>query len=196
MSRMWHAGAEYMRTAPLRVRIMIGLCLVLALVVAGNAAVSNWRGYSVRLDEVIDMKSLEYQRLSRNVAEGQAYEQLHAEMSRLREEWVEQRLVKAGTPSLSEAMLQHIVNDWAERSAVNILSMRVLPRVEGDDFTRMRLSINARAEIGGIQNFLGLVRQSQRLVFFEEVEIKNISANERRYYYFNAQLAAWTVVEG
>jgi len=181
MSRMWHAGAEYMRTAPLRVRIMIGLCLVLALVVAGNAAVSNWRGYSVRLDEVIDMKSLEYQRLSRNVAEGQAYEQLHAEMSRL---------------PLSEAMLQHIVNDWAERSAVNILSMRVLPRVEGDDFTRMRLSINARAEIGGIQNFLGLVRQSQRLVFFEEVEIKNISANERRYYYFNAQLAAWTVVEG
>lgn len=179
--------------APLRVRVLLVVCLGLVLIALGNMAVTSLRAYTARLDEAIDMRTLEFQRLSRNIAGGDVYVARHAEVSRLRDELVDTRLVKAGTPSLSEAMFQHIVNEWAERSMVTILSMRVLPLVEEEDFSRMRLAINARAEIGAIQQFMGLVRQSPRLVFFEEVEIRTISPQERRYYYFNAQLTAWTI---
>lgn len=188
-ARLW------LRNAPPRVRIMIGLTVLLFVAVLINAAVTSWFAYSARLDEAIEMRSLEFQRLSRNISGGEEFARLHSEISNLRADVVSNKLVKAGTPPLSEAMFQHIVNEWAERSGVSILSMRMLPRQDRDDFSVMRMTINCRAEIGGIQNFLGQVRQSPRLVFFDEVEVKNISANERRYYYFNAQLSAWTIVE-
>lgn len=184
-----------LRTAPPRVRLLLALTAALLVAVLLNAVITSWSAYSVRLDEAVEMRALELQRLSRNIAGREEYDELHAQVSALREDVFANRLVKAGTPPLSEAMFQHIVNEWAERSRVSILSMRMLPRTDRDDYSVLRMAVNCRAEIGGIQTFLGLVRQSPRLVFFEEVEVKNISANERRYYYFNAQLAAWTVVD-
>lgn len=186
---------RWLRNAPPRVRILTGLTGLLFLAVLVNAAVTGWLAYGARLDEAVEMRTLEFQRLSRNVAGGDDIARLHAEISSLQDDVISSRLVKAGTPPLSEAMFQHIVNEWAERSRVSILSLRMLPRMDRDDFSVIRMAINCRAEIGGIQNFLGQVRQSPRLVFFDEVEIKNIGANERRYYYFNAQLSAWTIVD-
>ncbi|HDR46536.1 MAG TPA: hypothetical protein ENN94_02430, partial [Geoalkalibacter subterraneus] len=129
----------------------------------------------------------------RDITSGEEYAELHAEIVGLREELVDARLVKAGTLPLSEAMFQNIVNEWAESSGVNILSMRVLPLVEKGGLGEMRMAINTRAEIGGIQNFMERVEQGRRFIFFEEVEIKMISPHEKRYYYFNAQLTCWTL---
>lgn len=193
MRRFFRSLRDQYAAAPPRVRLLLLVCLALVTISLGNMAVTSLRAYTARLDETVDMRTLEFQRLSRNITGGDAYVAQHAEIARLRDELISTRLVKAGTLSLSEAMFQHIVNDWAERSMVSILSIRVLPLVEEDDFSRMRLAINGRAEIGAIQQFMGLVRQSPRMVFFEEVEIRAISPQERRYYYFNAQLTAWTV---
>lgn len=195
MREILNQARRWLRNAPQRVRLLLVFCVILTLAVVVNLAATSWKDYSATLEETIEMRTLEYQRYARNVAEGDEYARLHAQIRSLQEDLLSSRLVKAGTPPLSEAMFQHIVNEWAERSRVSILSMRVLPRVDREDFSQMRMSINARAEIGGIQSFLGLVRQSPRLVFFEEVEIRNISASERRFYYFNAQLTAWTVVD-
>ncbi len=186
--------AVWLHTAPARVRWMLGLCCLLGLAVIGNIGLTVVMDYHSRLTEAVEMKTLELQRLRRNVASMQEYEELHTSVLALRDEIFTSGLVKAGTPSLSEAMFQQIVNDWADTAQVSILSLRILPRVDRDGFSQMRMAINARAEIGAIQTFMGLVRQSPRFVFFEEVEIRTISAQERRYYYFNAQLAAWTVV--
>jgi hypothetical protein len=177
-----------------RLRVLTALAVLLFVFVFVRYAWATLAAYNQRLDETIEMRTLELQRFSRILAEGDAYQGVHAELARFQEDLTAARFVKAATPPLSEAMFQHIVNEWADKMQVNILSLRVLPRVEREGFSVMRLAVNTRGEIAAIQNFLVAVRQSPRFIFFEEVEIKTISRNERRFFYFNAQLAAWTMI--
>ncbi|WP_045221779.1 GspMb/PilO family protein [Desulfonatronum thioautotrophicum] len=182
-----------LREAPPRLRLLLVVCLVLSVLASLHYASSRWRDVKASLEQSLEMKMLEHERFSRNLADAETFEKMYAELHSVREELITSRMVKALTPPLSEAMFQHIVNEWAEESGVSILSMRTLPRLEQEGFSRMRMAVTTRAEIGAIQEFMELVRQSPRFVFFEEVEIRQISAQERRYYYFNAQLVSWTM---
>lgn len=178
---------------PFRVRVLLVLAGMLAAMIFGRFAWSSLDAYSMRLDEEIDMKTMELQRFSRILAEGDDYLGVHEDLLSLQENLIASRFVKGATPSLSEAMFQNIVNEWAEKSGLNILSLRVLPRTDREGVSVLRMVVNTRGEVGAIQNFIVALRQSTRFIFFEEVEIRTISRNERRYYYFNAQLAAWTI---
>ncbi len=193
MSFQWERVRAWVRGAPPRVRGMLVLCLVLGVMVAARGVIDAWTAYTDGLDEAIEMKALEYQRLSRNVSGWAESGELHVEVGAFRDEVLSTMFIQAATPSLAEAMFQHVVNEWAEKSGVTILTVRVLPRQDRENLSKIRMVINTRSEIGAIQHFMELVRQSRRFIFFEDLEIKSIGTQERRYFYFNAQLVAWTV---
>lgn len=176
-----------------RMRMLLILAFGLAVVLTGNFVWTMIGEYERELDHGLEIRTLEYRNLQRLIAGSADYAEQTAALQAFQERLVREHLVKAASPALSEAMFQNIINELSNTSGVNVVSMRMLPRTERDGILLLRLMINARAEISAIKNFLLAVETNARLIFFDEMEIRQVSPNERRFYTFNAQLAAVTL---
>ncbi len=175
-----------------RMQLLLFVALLLFMIVAARFVWSWMREYDQELDQRIEMKILEYGNLQRLIAGSQEFASQASSLHEFRERLAREHLVKEASPPLSEAMFQNIVNQLTTDNGVDVLSMRMLPRAEHEGVLLLRLVINTRAEISAIQDFLTAVESNPRILFFEEMEIKQISQNERRFLHFNAHLAAVT----
>lgn len=190
-----HAGQRMQNvfTNPARrMQLLLGISLLLALALLVSFAWTAITGYRQDIDQRLEIRSLEYRNLRQLIAGRDEYARQVQEVLTMEDRLVRERLVKAASPPLSEAMLQNIINDLAGETGVNVASMRMLPRVDRDGILLMRLAISARADISAVKNFVLAVETNPRLIFFDELEIRQISQNERRFYHFNAHLAAVT----
>lgn len=183
-TRAWYAAQSR------RNRILIWVALSLLMLQFFRLGWGTLSGYAQELEQRIEIREMEYRNLTRMISRGQEYERLAEEVRQFEERLAQERLVKAASPPLSEAMFQNIVNELADRHQITVVSLRMLPRAERDGVTLLRLGISGRAEIGALRDFLVAVEYDARMMFFEEVEVKLINQRERRYFNFNAQLAA------
>jgi len=175
-----------------RMRVLLVMAFGLAAALTLNFAWTTFVAYGQELDLRLEVNALEYRNLQRLVAGSADYAEQTASLQDFQERLDRDHLVKAASPALSEAMLQNIVNELSSTNGVNLLSMRMLSRTERDGILLLRLMINARAEISAIKDFLLAVESNARLIVFDEMEIRQIGPNERRFYSFNAQLSAVT----
>jgi hypothetical protein len=182
--REWYAAQDR------RGRVLVTTALVLALLQVIRFGWAAASGFAEDLDQRIEIREMEYRNLTRMASGGAEYERMTERILRFREGLVRERFVAAATPALAEAMFQNILNDLVERHQITVVSLRMLPRLERDGVVLLRLGINARGEIGAIRDFLAAVEHNPRMLFCEEVEIRHISRQERRFFNFNAQLAA------
>ncbi len=193
MRNVFHRDGQTPRRAASqqsRVRLLL---LIMIVLVALQGARLGWiwlDEYSQGLDQRMETRSLEFRNLRRLIAESDVYAAQAESLKDFRERLEREHFVKAASPPLSEAMFQNIVNELAGSHEVNVASMRMLPRSEREGVLLLRLGIHARAEIGAIRDFVAAVEQNPRLIFFEELEVKQISRNERRFLQLNASLAA------
>lgn len=175
-----------------RRQVMLAATVLLALTLLTGLVWPVLSEYARELDQRLETRSLEHRNFQHLLAGQDEYalqvEQLRAFQERLSRD----HFVQASSPPLSEAMFQNIVNELSADSDVHVVSMRMLPRAERDGVLVLRLVINARAEVAAIKDFVLTVENNPRLIFFEEIEIRQISQNERRLYHFNAHLAAVT----
>ncbi len=175
-----------------RRRVLLVVALVLLLAVFLRYGYQAVAGYNSSLEDAIALQEAKLERLSRIIANKDDYSDLHRSLVSFREALVREKFVKEGTPSLSEVTFQNLVRDLAQETRVDIRAIKILPRVERDSFSLLKMNINARAEIGAIRDFLVRIQDHQRYLFFDDLEIKIISTREKRYFYFNAQLSALT----
>jgi len=165
---------------------------VLAVVLALRFLAGWYTGYQLELDEAIEMKTLQMEQLKRLAAGSSDYVELNKQLGQFQGQLSQGRFIEGGSPSLSEALFQNVVKDLAQKGQINLRAIKSLPPHKKEGLAFLNMSINARAEIGAIKNFLLLVQNSGRYIFFTEVEIKQLDQKERRYYYFNAKLSALT----
>ncbi|WP_459939102.1 GspMb/PilO family protein [Desulfonatronum parangueonense] len=175
-------------------RALLGMTFVLGFLVMTNYVWSIIVDYGRELDQRLEIRALEYRNLQRLIAGSDEYAEQTALLQAFQERLAREHLVRAASPPLSEAMFQNIVNELSSGSGINIVSMRMLPRTERDGVLLLRLMINARAEISAIKDFMLAVETNPRFIFFNEVEIRQSGPTERRFYTFNAQLAAVTAL--
>ncbi len=179
-------GGERRRNA------LLAIAAVLFAVTAVYYAWSWYDGYVRELRSDIELRQVQYDKLSRLAANRPHYESLHEALTRFRDEIVSNRFVTGRTLPLAEARLQSMVNQMGQDARINIRATKILPQTTRDSMTVLGVSINARAEIGAIRDFILAVQQSPYSMWFEQFEIKQISSREDRYYYFDARLAALT----
>ncbi|MDZ7761347.1 MAG: type II secretion system protein GspM [Desulfovermiculus sp.] len=171
-------------------KILICLAAVLFLAVVLQTGWNQYRDRLQSLEDQIDLKTVQLEKQLRIVEQSQAYQQKNQELKGLREKILTTRLVQGDTPALAEAKLQNVVNDLAQETKVNILSMRMLPRKVENRITILRIGINGRAEIGSIQDFLSQISQDQRFLHVSELEIKIVNRREERYFNLSLQISA------
>jgi predicted negative regulator of RcsB-dependent stress response len=173
-------------------KVLLLVAGVLLALVVFRTGWTEYSQYNQEVDQQIDMKKMEYQKLVKLVSKGDQFKELNKELNQFKNNVVDKRFIQAATPALAEAKFQNLVNQLAEENAVRVLSVRVLPRQEAQYFNILKIGINCRAEIGAIKDFLKKIRDKTLFVFFDELEIKRINRREERFFNFNAQLLAWT----
>lgn len=176
-----------------RREFLLALAGVLLCLVAGRAGVGAYQARLGALDEEIALKKLQYEKFSRLVARQQEFIALDQALSRFHQEVKDKRLIRGETPTLTEVQFQNLLQTLARESAIDVRTTKVLPAAAKDGITTMRLSLSCRAEIGAIRDFLIKINNSDKLIFLQEMEIKNISRREKRFYYLNAVVGALTV---
>lgn len=188
-----HASGTGLLKGQHRIRVvLVAVMAVLVLVVAGRFLVGIYSGYAGSIQDEIEMKMTRYNSLSRLLADGDRYREEHAALVRFRSEFLDSGLIQASTPALAEAQLQNMINELAEDSNLNVLSLRMLPRTQQGDITNLKIGINCRGEIGAVKDFLRKVAQSDRFLFVDQIQVQIINQRDRRFYNFNAQIVAWT----
>ncbi len=176
-----------------RVRVILLLvAAVLIVAVAGRFFIGVYDGYARSIQNEIDMKMIRYNALSRLMAEAEKYRDEHSTLVRFRSEFLDAGLIQASTPALAEAQLQNMINELAQQSNLNVLSLRMLPRTQEGEITNLRIGINCRGEIGAIKEFLQRASNHEKFLFVDQIQIQILNQRERRYFNFNAQLVAWT----
>lgn len=170
---------------------LIAVAVVLALLLVIFRGYGWYTDYSAELDQTIALKTTQLEKLERVAAGAKDFEKEKGRLEALQNA-LDGRMVKGSTRSLSEAMAQSLVQELAQKSNVEIRTMKVLPATAKDGLVFLNLTINAKGEIGAIKDFLEQVQASRQYLFFRELEIKLMSATERRYYYINAKLSALT----
>ncbi len=165
---------------------------VLGLLLVGRTVGAWYVNYQHQLDATIELKVSQYEKVERLKAQSQQYAELSEALDRFTSQVAEKRFIIGGSTALSEVKFQNIVKQLASETKVNIRSLKTMPLRHRDGLSFLNLSINARAEIGAIQNFIASVQNNEKHIYFESFEIKRINTSERRFYYFNAQLTALT----
>ncbi len=192
LTNVWENIFKKGVSSPNRLRISLfllaGLLFVLVIVQMGW---KSYTSYKQDLENQIELKKMQYKKLAKIVASSKQYKELNNSLRELRQELINKKLIKAGTLTLAEVDFQNIINELAQKSQVNIVSMRMLPRGKTEKMQTIKIGINCRAEIGSIKEFFIKVYQNPKFIFFEQFEIKIVNRRERRFYNFNAQLTAW-----
>lgn len=175
-----------------RRNLLLAVAAALFAVTAIYYAWSWYSGYVGELRSEIELRQAQYEKLSRLAANRPHYEGLHEALTHFRDEIVSNRFITGRTLPLAEARFQNLVNQMGQDARINIRATKILPQTSRDNMTVLGVSINARAEIGAIRDFVLAVQRSPHSMWFEQLEIKQISSREDRYFYFDARLAALT----
>lgn len=170
---------------------LIAVAVVLAVLLTAFRGYGWYADYRAELDQTIALKTTQLEKLERVAAGAQDFEKEKSRLEALIGA-LDARLVKGSTRSLSEAMAQNLVQELAQKAKVEIRTMKVLPAAAKDGLVFLNLSINGKGEIGAIKDLLEQVQTNRQYLFFRELEIKQVSASERRFYYINAKLSALT----
>ncbi|TVQ97004.1 MAG: hypothetical protein EA399_14640 [Desulfovibrionales bacterium] len=175
-----------------RKRVLLAITALLGITLFASFLWSAVTEYDRKLDQRLEIRSMEYRNLQQLISSEDHFADQAEYLQAFLERLTRDHLVRAASPPLSEAMFQNIVNDLTSAHQVDVVSMRMMPRSDRDGVVLLRLAITARADINAIRDFLLAVENNPRMLFFEELEIRQISQNERRFYHFNAHLAAVT----
>ena len=171
-------------------KILIAIAGVLLFLVLLESGWAKYTALRQDLETEIELKSMELEKQLRIVGQRQTYEQKNTQLKELKQEIANTRLLQGETPALAEAKLQNLVNEFAQDTKVNIMSMRMLPRKKENMFTALTVGINGRAEIGAIKDFLYQLAQVPQFVHVLELEIKIVNRREERYFNISAQITA------
>ena len=176
-----------------RQALLLGVAVVLGLLFVFRAG-WNWHQNSMeRLEESIELKSMQYEKLMGLLAEADKLNGEHKALLALEREMVEKRFIKEATVSLSEAAFQNFVKELIQKHGLELRTMKSLPLSKRKDGVEtLNLNINVKAEIGPIRDFLMSVRNSGKFVYFTELEIKSAYVKEPRFFNLSAKLAALT----
>jgi hypothetical protein len=174
--------------------LLIGIAVVLLGIVVIKIAWNMYGQYNRELQNEIELKQMQYDRLVRILEKKDEYTKMNKALHGYKREFVKKRFVQGETQTLAEAKFQNIVNGLAQETEVNILSMRMLPSQNHDGLRSIRLGINCRAEIGAVTNFVVRIYEDPRFIFFDQLEVKIVHRRENRFYNFNAELSAWTEI--
>lgn len=172
--------------------LLLLIAAVLIVVLSGRFVIGVYDEYAMNIQNEIDMKMTRYNSLSRLMADAEKYRQEHATLVRFRSEFLDLGLIQASTPALAEAQLQNLINELAEQSNLNVLSLRMLPRTQQGEVTNLKIGINCRGEIGAIKEFLLRASNHDKFLFVDQIQIQILNQRERRYFNFNTQIVAWT----
>jgi len=175
-----------------RRKILLAVAVALLVITAATYAWSWYDGYMQELRTAIELRQAQYDKLARLAANRQSFEERHNALTGLRDEVVASRFVTGRTLPLAEARLQNMVSQMGQNARINVRAMKILPQSSREDMPVLGVSINARAEIGAIRDFILAVQQSPYTMWFDQLEIKQVSSREDRYYYFDARLSALT----
>lgn len=176
-----------------RQRILMLAAALLALLVLLRYGPDLWQFQGVSLTQTLELKKQQYQKLSRIVASSDSLHDLNTSLKQKKQDFLTQHFISGGTESLSKATLQNIVKKLANDCGLNIRTTRMLESLEHAEFDLLRMSLDARAEIGQINNFLLKLRSNPHFLFVQRLEIKQIHNREARFFYFNAQVAGMTL---
>ena len=176
-----------------RREILLAVVGVLLVLVIGRAGLSFYQARNQALDDEISLKTLQFEKFSRLVARQQEFVALGEALQKFDQEVKNRNLVQGETPTLTEVKFQNLLQTLARESSVDVRTTKVLPEVKKAGVSMLRLRLSCRAEIGSIKDFLIKINNSDKFIFLQEVEIKSISRREKRYYYFNAVITAFTV---
>ena len=171
-----------------RQHLLVGVAILLGVLVGGQYAYQAYAQYAERLQNSLQAKRLHYEKLHRLVANSQVYARLNESLKNFQKELVGTRFIQGGTKYLSKARFQNIVQDVARKSDLNIRMTRMLEDDMDGSLALLQIEINARGEIGAIEDFLVNLRRNPHFLFIREMEIKRINAKEERFFYFNAQV--------
>lgn len=189
-----HSSGEGSFQKQNRVRILLlALMSVLMLMFAARFLVRVYDDYAQNIQNEIEMKTARYENLSRLMADEDRYRQEHETLLRFRSNFLDDRLIQASTSSRAETRLQNIIDELADQSGLNVLSLRMLPSTQQGDITNLKIEIKCRGEIGAIQDFLQSASNHDKFIFVDQINIRILNQRERRHYNFNAQLVAWTI---
>lgn len=176
-----------------RRRALVAVAVVLALVVVGRS-LSGYRASAVReLRTAYEMKSLEYQRFSRLLANKDHYLRVRTELEEAEQGIAGTRFLNAKTVSLAEVRFQELIDSLARENELGISSRKVLKATEIGDLKELRVSITARTEIGALNDFLFDLGEQETALFVESMEIKRLADPLDRYCTFNAVLKAYAL---
>jgi len=169
--------------------VVVGILLVL---VVGRAGIGFYQAQNQALDDEIALKTLQFEKFSRLVARQQEFVALDQALRKFEQEVKNRNLLQGETATLTEVKFQNLLQKFAKESSVDVRTTKVLPEIKKADVTMVRLRLSCRAEIGAIRDFLVKVNNSEKFIFLQEIEVKTISRREKRFYYFNAVISAFT----
>ena len=176
-----------------RREVLLALVGILLLLVIGRAGLGAYQAHNQALDDEIALKKLQYEKFSRLVARQQEFAALDRALQKFDQEVKARHLVQGETPTLTEVQFQNLLQKLARESSIDVRTTKVLPEVKKDGITMLRLRLSCRAEIGAVKDFLIKINNSEKFIFLQEVEVKIISRREKRFYYLNAVVTAFTV---
>lgn len=171
-------------------QLLIPVAVFLLVIVVGRWIYGQWDEKIGYYNERIELRELQlnkYTRISRN---SESYAAVNRALLNLQDEVQTQRLFYANTEALSQARFQNMVKDLAKKNSIDIRSTKIISAHRQDDFSLLRLRIDAKAEIGAIRDFLLDLRAEDNYIFVSNLEIRTINSREARYYYLTAELVA------
>jgi uncharacterized protein YecE (DUF72 family) len=175
-----------------RREVLLALLGILLLLVCGRAGLGFYQARNQALDDEISLKTLQFEKFSRLVSRQQEFAALDQALQRFDQELKSRNLVLGETPTLTEVKFQNLLQKLAQESSVDVRTTKVLPAVKKSGVNMLRLRLSCRAEIGAVKDFLIKINNSDKFIFLQEVEVKSISRREKRFYYFNAVISAFT----
>lgn len=171
-------------------RFLIPIAVILAVMVVGRWAHERWTDHLQTLQQGIDMREMQLAQYTRIVENSARYESLNQALHGLREETRQRHLFSASTEALAQARFQTLVKELSRKNNIDIRTTKTVPSNRQDDFSLLRLRIDAKAEIGNIRDFLLDLRNDDHYIFVSDLEIRVINSREDRYFYLTAELEA------
>lgn len=172
--------------------MLIAVAVLLGFLLVARA-VSGWYvGYQEELDLGIARKTAQYEKLLRLQDRSREYAQVSDSLDQFIQDMKEKRFIVAASPALAEVTFQNLIKELAAKSNINIRAVKAMPMTAEGDLSFLNLTINSRAEIGGIKDFLAALQNLEKHLYCRQVEIKRINNRENRFFYFNAKIAALT----
>lgn len=185
-------STETKKPAPDRTRMLLAIAAVLGVITVIYYGVASVDDMNSEMAAARELREAQYLKLARIVQSGTQIEETHKALTAFRTQLAQQHFITAATAPLAEARFQNLVAELAKANGLSIRTSRSTPATAEDHQNFLNLTINASGEIGGIRDFLLQLRDNPTYMFVKQVEIRQISAKEKRNYYVNIQISAPT----